>query len=143
MSVARLLGALIIVVITRHPTALQWGYVYLITTFAVATVSYALVCAKLGAPSFRFRRSFDETREGFYFSVTLSAQTIYNDIDKTMLARLSTLAATGIYGAAYRIVDASFAPVSALLAAAYPNVFRRGIAGIAGSCKYEIGRAHV
>jgi O-antigen/teichoic acid export membrane protein len=53
-----------------------------------------------------------------------------------MLARLSTLVATGIYGAAYRIVDVSFSPVSSLLYAAYPSFFRAGMGGIAASCKY-------
>ena len=36
-----------------------------------------------------------------------------------MLARLGTLEATGIYGAAYRLIDVSFAPVASLLTAAY------------------------
>jgi O-antigen/teichoic acid export membrane protein len=75
-------------------------------------------------------------REGFYFSVGLSAQTIYNDIDKAMLTRLSTLSATGIYGAAYRLIDVSFAPVSALLYAAYPNFFREGVHGISSTLAY-------
>ena len=53
-----------------------------------------------GAPRFGWQRAPGEVREGFYFSAGLSAQTIYNDLDKTMLARLGTLQATGIYGAA-------------------------------------------
>ena len=71
-----------------------------------------------------------ELREGFYFSAGLSAQTIYNDIDKTMLARLGTLDATGIYGAAYRLIDVSFVPLSSLLAATYPIFFQKGTDGI-------------
>ena len=67
-----------------------------------------------------------------YFGAGLSAQTIYNDIDKTMLARMSTLDATGIYGAAYRLVDVAFLPpVRSVLNAAYTNFFRHGQQGIA------------
>jgi O-antigen/teichoic acid export membrane protein len=75
-------------------------------------------------------------REGFYFSAGLSAQTIYNDIDKTMLARLGTLEAAGIYGAAYRLIDVTFVPIQSLLAAAYPNFFRTGAAGISATLGY-------
>jgi O-antigen/teichoic acid export membrane protein len=135
-SVCRLVGALILVLIQRHPSALQWGYVYFGSTLVIATTAYRLVSTKLGPPILSFVRSLAEIREGFYFSVTLTAQTIYNDIDKTMLARLSTLSATGIYGAAYRLIDVSFAPVSALLAAAYPNFFRRGVGGVSSTLVY-------
>jgi O-antigen/teichoic acid export membrane protein len=71
-----------------------------------------------------------------YFSAGQSAQTIYNDIDKTMLARLGSLNATGIYGAAYRLIDVSFAPVWSMLAAAYPSFFRAGTNGIRATLRH-------
>ena len=74
--------------------------------------------------------------EGFYFSTGLSAQTIYNDLDKAMLARYSTLDATGLYAAAYRIIDVSYTPVRSLLYAASPGFFRAGHAGIGSSVAY-------
>ncbi|MGB8593700.1 MAG: flippase [Candidatus Acidiferrales bacterium] len=136
ISGSRLVGGIVLVLVQRHPSALQWGYVYCGSTLVVAIMAYRLVSTKLGPPELSFVRSLAEIREGFYFSVSLSAQTIYNDIDKTMLARMSTLSATGIYGAAYRLIDVSFAPVSALLAAAYPNFFRRGIGGVSSTLAY-------
>jgi O-antigen/teichoic acid export membrane protein len=136
ISASRLTGAVILIGINAHPSALQWGYVYFCSTTAVAVTASLLVRVKLGAPKFTWPRSAAELREGFYFSSSLSAQTIYNDIDKTMLARLSTLDATGIYGAAYRLIDVSFAPISALLWSTYPNFFRAGAKGIASSFSY-------
>src|ERR1017187_1562532 len=53
-----------------------------------------------------------------------------------MLVRLGGLDATGIYGAAYRIVDVSFAPLSALVSAAAASFFRHGASGIAGSTRF-------
>ena len=53
-----------------------------------------------------------------------------------MLARLGTLEATGIYGAAYRLIDVSFAPVASLLTAAYAGFFRAGASGISGAIQY-------
>lgn len=133
ISASRLTGALVMIEIHPHPSALQWGYLYFWSTAVIAIGASILVCAKLGPPRFTIIRTPAELREGLYFSVGISSQTIYNDLDKTMLARLGSLEAAGIYGAAYRLIDVSFAPVSALLAAAYPTFFRTGAAGLSGS----------
>jgi O-antigen/teichoic acid export membrane protein len=136
LSTSRLAAAVILAALYHSPSALQWGTFYFASTSVVALFSLLLVLLKLGAPTFHFRRTSAETREGLYFSVSQSAQSIYNDIDKAMLARLGTLEATGIYGAAYRLIDVSFAPVWSLLAAAYPNFFRVGIGGISATLRY-------
>jgi len=136
LSVLRLAAAAIVTTYYVHPAALDWGRFYLGSTAAVTALALGLVFVKLGAPQFNFSHSGAETRDGLYFSISLSAQTIYNDIDKTMLARLGTLEAAGIYGAAYRVIDVSFAPVWSLLAAAYPNFFRVGAGGIAATLRF-------
>jgi len=136
LSTFRLAAALILVVLYHNPSALQWGEFYFGSTSIVALAALLLVLVKLGAPTFSFLRSSAEAREGFYFSLNQSAQTVYNDIDKTMLARLGTLQATGIYGAAYRLIDVSFAPVASLLSAAYPGFFRVGADGISATLQY-------
>jgi O-antigen/teichoic acid export membrane protein len=136
ISASRLSGALILVSIHRHPSALQWGYLYSCSTTVVVVTALVLVSIKLGWPRFKWRGFGAEFREGFYFSASLSAQTVYNDIDKAMLARMVTLEATGIYGAAYRLIDVSFVPVSSLLMASYANFFRAGTDGISASLSY-------
>lgn len=136
MSAGRLLGAIILIAIHPHPSPLQWGYIYFTCTAAVAVIASIMVSTSLGRPLFRDPFSRKEMREGFYFSAGQTAQTIYNDVDKTMLARLGTLEATGIYGAAYRLIDVSFVPISSLLWAAYPNFFRAGNAGISAALNY-------
>src|SRR5207249_1659887 len=72
----------------------------------------------------------------FYFAMGLASQTIYNDVDKAMLVRLSGLEAAGIYGAAYRIIDASFAPVGSLIYAAYARFFQHGKHGISEGMRF-------
>ena len=136
LSISRLAAAVILVALHHSPTSLQWTNFYFASTGLVAVVALLLVLLKLGSPRFSLSRSPGEAREGLYFSVSQSAQTIYNDIDKAMLARLGTLEATGIYGAAYRLIDVSFAPVWSLLTAAYPNMFRAGIEGISATLRY-------
>jgi len=136
LSALRLVAAVILASVHVRPTALQWGELYLGCTSIVTLLALLLVIVKLGTPIFGLSRSAAEIREGFYFSVMQSSQTIYNDIDKAMLARLSTLEATGVYGAAYRIIDVSFAPVAAVLVAAFPNFFRVGADGISATLRY-------
>ena len=138
LSTSRLIAALLLVALHPHPTALEWSYAYIGSTAFIALVAFAIAAAKLGLPSFSLRNAKADLREGLFFASSLSAQTIYNDLDKTMLARLGTLEATGVYGAAYRVVEVSFAPVTSLLSAAYPNFFRVGSQGIAGSLRFAM-----
>lgn len=123
-------------VVTPRASAAQWGADYMWATILAAAVGVALVCIKLGTPQLRLRGLRVQMKEGIYFSIGLSSQTIYNDIDKTMLARLSTLDAAGIYMTAYRIIDMSFMPVLSLARASYPQFFRAGQKGIQSSYAY-------
>ncbi len=132
----RLIGAGIVFAAWRHTSALRWGLFYLGSTVVSSAVAIALTSGKLGRPRFALQRIRPELREGLYFGMGLSAQTIYNDLDKTMLARFSTLDATGIYAAAYRIIEVAFAPVRSVLNAAYPNFFRHGQSGLRASLGY-------
>ena len=132
----RMISAGVVFLAWRHATAMTWGWFYLGSTALSCVVAVGVTIWKLGAPRLELSRIPPELREGFYFGAGLSAQTIYNDIDKTMLASLSTLDATGIYAAAYRVIDVSFTPVRAVLYAAYSNFFRSGQQGIAASYAY-------
>jgi len=136
LSASRLLAAVLVVVLYHSPTALQWGAFYFGSASIVTIAALFMTLVKLGAPTFNLGRIPAEEREGFYISLGKSAATIYNDLDKTMLARLGTLEATGIYGAAYRLIDVSFAPVASLLVAAYPNFIRAGSGGISATLQY-------
>jgi O-antigen/teichoic acid export membrane protein len=87
----------------------------------------------LGYPTFTNHLPRSELVEGFYFSITLASQSIYNDVDKIMLVRLSTLEAAGIYGSAYRLIDVAFQPVGSLIYSAYARFFQHGQGGLAAS----------
>jgi O-antigen/teichoic acid export membrane protein len=136
LSVLRLLGAIVAVKSWVHPTALQWGFVYCTASCVCAALSILLVTRRFGKPRLDIANIVSELAEGSHFATGASAQTIYNDLDKAMLSRLSTLDATGIYAAAYRLVDVAFFPVRAVLGAAYPGYFRAGEQGIRASVAY-------
>jgi O-antigen/teichoic acid export membrane protein len=133
LSVSRTLAAIELLVLVPARAATSWAFLYMLSALAASGYSVVVTLRAFGLPKWGFRLSYSEYKEGFYFAVAQVSQTIYNDIDKAMLARVSGLEATGIYGAAYRIVDVSFAPVSALVYAAFPRFVKEGKRGICES----------
>ncbi len=137
ISLSRLTGLGVLVALVHRPSIEAWAATYLVATFATAAGALGWGLAKLEKPTLRISEIWPELKEGVYFSVGLSAQTIYNDIDKTMLAKLGDLPATGIYGAAYRIIDVSLVPLRSILSAANPGFFRAGhLGGIRETRRY-------
>jgi O-antigen/teichoic acid export membrane protein len=134
-GITRILAALALIVFFKNPNALEWTYLYLISTALSSFAGVFLVTKCLGSAKIALNRIKLEIVQGFYFSLGLSSQTIYNDIDKTMLANLSSLDATGIYAAAYRLIDVAFVPVRSLLGASYARFFQQGSTGIEGSLR--------
>jgi O-antigen/teichoic acid export membrane protein len=138
ISGARFLGIAVTVLVVHHPTAELWSIVYTATSAVATVISLIFVRGLVHSIKVTPRRIQNELLEGFYFSGSLSAMTIYNDVDKTMLARLSTLGANGIYSAAYRLIDVSFIPVSSVLYAAYPGYFRHGEGKVQATYEYAV-----
>ena len=133
LSICRLGAATALVSISAAPTPVQWGFFYLLSTSFTAMVGLWLVNRKLGTPKVRLAGLTSDLITGFYFSLSIASQNVQNDIDKTMLARLSTLEASGIYGAAYRLVQVTFTPIRALGYSSYARFFQHGASGIKGS----------
>lgn len=136
LSFNGLIAAVCLMVFFPNPSAVIWGVLYLLSRLVTALIGFILVCRTVGKPQPNLSLMKPELVQGFYFSVSLSSQTIYNDIDKTMLASMSTLAATGIYGAAYRIIEVAMIPVVSILGATYAQFFRKGAVGISGSLAF-------
>jgi O-antigen/teichoic acid export membrane protein len=133
------LGGIVILVVTVHPVTLNlWALTYLLTTL-LGTLYALMKGGQLwGRPVVDLRALREDAAEGVFFSVAGSATTIYNDIDKIMLSRLADLAATGVYSAAYRVIDVTMTPVRSLAAAAYPHFFRKGLDGMAQTYPYAL-----
>ncbi|BDP44148.1 hypothetical protein DAETH_41170 (plasmid) [Deinococcus aetherius] len=138
LSVIRLVAAALLFVAPITASALTWSTLYLLTTVITALVALFWVRRELGWGKLDPRPLRSELREGFHFALSLGSQSVYNDIDKTMLSRFVGLEAAGIYAAAYRIVDAAFSPVRALLFAAYARFFKSGQIGVRGSLQWAV-----
>jgi len=122
----------------KERNLITWSFLYFAFTLLAASITFILANRMIAAPKLALSKLKSEWHEGFYFSISLSAETVNQNIDKTMLARLSTLDATGVYSAAYRLIDIAFIPVQSLMGAAYAKFFQKGIAGVRGSINFAI-----
>ncbi len=137
-SLLRLAG-IVVLIVTVHPVTLHlWIFVYLITTLLGTIYAVAQGGQLWGHPVIDLAALREDAAEGVFFSVAGSATTVYNDIDKIMLSKLADLAATGVYAAAYRVIDVTMTPVRSLAAAAYPQFFRKGMGGMAQTYPYAL-----
>lgn len=136
ITLTRLLAIIILSASLHHPTVQDWTIAYVLGS--VACFLYALVRTTIvaGGIDIRPRQAWKDLPEAALFAVSTSSTTIYNDLDKTMVGKLATFTAAGIYGAAYRIIDVSLVPVRAMLSAAYPEFFRIGVDGPNATKRY-------
>ncbi len=144
-SLARLIGVAVVATLRGPVTLERWALAYLIAT--VFSTLYAVYRGHSvwGAPSFNWQDLREDAAEGIYFSIGTSAATIYNDVDKVMLGKVSYVG-VGIYAAAYRIIDVSMTPIRSLASAAYPRFFQKGMDGMQPASAYaytQIRRASI
>ena len=138
VSLLRLAGIAALMAMVHTVTLDRWVWVYLVATLLGTIYAVAKGSQLWGPPHLDLPALRKDVAEGVFFSIANSATTIYNDIDKIMLSRLANLEATGIYAAAYRMIDVSMAPVRSLAAAAYPQFFRKGAGGIRATYNYAL-----
>ena len=138
VSGLRLAGILGLLAVERSVSLRQWVTVYLFTTAMGTVYAGAKGSQCWGRPQADLTSLREDAAEGVFFSIAGSAATVYNDIDKVMLSRLGSLDATGVYAAAYRVIDVSMTPVRSLAAAAYPQFFRVGRDGLDATYRYAL-----
>ncbi len=138
-TATKLLAAILLVTCFNKPSLWQWSCLYLSSAIVTAAIGIIWVNKTLGKPQLALENISPMVSQGIYFSIGESAYNINSNIDKTMLASMATLEATGIYGAAYRLVEVVGIPIYAVLSASYPQFFQLGATGIA-SCLHLVKR---
>jgi O-antigen/teichoic acid export membrane protein len=126
-------AALWMVTFFPDPGAFDWMVLSLICIGTAALASLGFVHCEIGPARPKFSQILPDLKQGSYFAVGLSAQSIYNDIDKTMLASLASVEATGLYAAAYRLIEVAFVPMRSILDASYTRFFKAGKTGVQGT----------
>jgi O-antigen/teichoic acid export membrane protein len=133
------LAAILVAITTFHQVTLgRWSVMYLAASVLGTVYAVWRGSQVWQRPHTDFRAIREDIAEGLYFSIAGSAATVYNDIDKIMLSRLADLTSTGVYAAAYRVIDVSMTPIRALAAAAYPQFFEKGLGGIPATYAYAM-----
>src|ERR1700733_7074613 len=138
VSLLRLAGIAGLMAAVHRVTLDRWVLVYLLTTLLGTIYALARGSQLWGWPETDLTALREDAAEGVFFSIAGSATTVYNDIDKIMLSQLADLGSTGVYAAAYRVIDVSMTPIRSLAAAAYPRFFRKGMDGIGATYAYAL-----
>jgi O-antigen/teichoic acid export membrane protein len=117
-------------------TAAGWAYLYAASAVLAAIGGLVAVSRYCAAPRLQLNLLVPSMREGFHFATSLASQSVYDDTDKTMLARLSTVESAAVYAVASRFVDAAMLPIRSLAAATYPEFFRQGLQGVSPAFQF-------
>lgn len=111
-----------------------WVILYVATAILAAISVICCVNRDLCRPQWpEAKKIFAGLREGILFASAGAALKLYAEIDKTMLARLASLEAAGLYSVAYRVMDMATIPVVALLTTSLPRFFRASREHLPGS----------
>lgn len=112
-----------------HQTALAWAQLHMaagvVTTVVILFVSVRL----LGRPRTKYASAIADIRKGVFFSILFSAKSLNTDVDKIVLARLASATTAGTYTAAFRLVNLTCLPITAILFSLQARIFRKGHEG--------------
>lgn len=136
-SLLRVIASLVLLAMSNSPVF--WAYLYLAAAAIAAGFQIIQVWRVSSRPRIELGHIRASMSEGFHFATSLSAQTVYDNIDKAMLGRISSVQAAAVYAVAYRFVDAATLPVRALAGATYPEFFRQGQNGLAAAFRFGRG----
>ena len=132
----KLLAALSLAAFFTNPSVATWSYLYFCSSTIMAIVTIVLVNKMIGSPRPLLSELKSNLVQGLYFSISTSANNINTSLDKSMLGKLSSVGAAGIYGSAYRFIDVGNVPLLAIFGATYTRFFKHGASGIKGSLKF-------
>ena len=126
----KLIAALGLATFFSQPTVDNWAALFLISSVIVSGISVFAVTQTIGYPKPILSKLKSIINEGIYFSISASANNINSNLDKTMLASMSTLTQAGIYGSAYRFIDVGNILLVSIFGASYTRFFKHGASGI-------------
>ena len=132
----KLLAALSLAAFFDNPSIETWAVLYTGSHIIISILAILIVNRLVGSPKPKFSSLITTIKQGFFFSIGTSANNINANLDKTMLASMAGLQATGIYGSAYRFIDVGNVPIVSLFGASYTRFFKYGESGIHSTLKF-------
>lgn len=132
----KLIAALSLATFFENPSIETWAILYASSYVILSILAILIVNRLIGFPKPQFSSIIATVKQGFFFSIGNSAHNINANLDKTMLASMASLQATGIYGSAYRFIDVGNVPIISLFGASYTRFFKYGESGIHSTLKF-------
>ena len=130
LSMSRLVFSILFLVFPVAKNIENWAIFYGIGGLLAGVLMVLWVNKELGGGTLTLAGMKQEWINGFYFSVSVSAQGVYNNIDKTLLSKLATDSIAGVYAVTYRILDMVFIPIQGLIFVVFPRLFTEGGKGL-------------
>ncbi|MEY4531321.1 MAG: hypothetical protein RLZZ156_2042, partial [Deinococcota bacterium] len=100
-----------------------WVTFWLFQSFVVGGFALIWVSKRFGKIIWDFNKIKDRLHKGIFFAINGTATSIYGDLDKTLLARLSTIEAVGVFTSSHRLIALAGVPLAAFIGAIYPKFF--------------------
>jgi O-antigen/teichoic acid export membrane protein len=120
----------------------NWSVLYSIGTITIGVISLLLAMRYC---NFRIkvskRKTLKHLKEGSWFALSQSAQSIYFDFNNTSLSYLKGIVMAGVYGAAFRFIGVALMALGPIATAFYPKFFEVGKLGYLNTiplCKYML-----
>lgn len=110
-----------------------WAWFHLAAGLFALTIVLFVTIRQIGCPTFDLKLALRELKIGVFYSIGLSAKSVYINIDKTILARYVSPEINGAYTAAFRLIYMAFSPIESVLLAASARFFREGSKGVGAS----------
>ena len=107
-----------------------WGWFHLAAGLTTLTFVIFITIRQIGWPTFDLMLALRELRVGVFFSIGVSAKSIYTNIDKAILAHYVSPEINGAYTAAFRLIYMAYTPIPAVLTAVSARFFRDGVNGV-------------
>jgi O-antigen/teichoic acid export membrane protein len=120
----------------HHATAAQWVVASMAVSALAVVAALILVTVNFGWPEIVPRLFLSRGAEGAEYAISASADTAYNDLDKTMLSHYGMSAGNGIYTMAYRVIDLATMPISSIQMASEPRLFQLGATSLRGAATF-------
>lgn len=110
-----------------------WAWFHLCAGLLAFSIVFSVTVKQVGWPKFDMPLAIKEVRTGIFYSIGISAKSVYTNIDKWVLARMVSPEINGAYTAAFRLIYMAFTPIEAVLLAASAKFFQEGAKGVTAS----------
>lgn len=142
-NLVRFLAVVLMWSTMHHATASQWAIAVMVASGCPAVAALIWLTREVGMPTLDLPLLRKRMWEGLGFSLAGTTQSMYNDLDKTMLSHYGMNAQNGFYTLAYRIIDFATSPMFALAQSILPRSFRMATQGVDPIAKLGLKAAKV